>query len=314
MILRKLAASLTIAAAVLGGAVFTGWRLNAVETASEASYPPLGELLSVDGLQVHALVKGRGPDLVLIHGAGGNLRDFDLDLIERLTSKYRVIAFDRPGLGHSTAIANGQDIRAQARHLQAAADQIGVKNPIVLGHSFGGGVAMGWALNRPETTRALVILAGATMPFPGDVDRWYHLTGGPFSALLNPAITLLASPSRVQASLLSTFAPDPVAPGYATHIGAGLTTRRKTLAENGKQVLALKENLTAMSQGYANLTLPVEILHGSADTTVRPEVHAIPLSQILPNARVTLIEGAGHMPHHSHAQTVVEAIDRAALR
>ncbi|MGB3280691.1 MAG: alpha/beta hydrolase [Pseudorhodobacter sp.] len=314
MILRKLAASLTIAAAVLGGAVFTGWRLNAVETASEASYPPLGELLSVDGLQVHALVKGRGPDLVLIHGAGGNLRDFDLDLIERLTSKYRVIAFDRPGLGHSTAIANGQDIRAQARHLQAAADQIGVKNPIVLGHSFGGGVAMGWALNRPETTRALVILAGATMPFPGDVDRWYHLTGGPFSALLNPAITLLASPSRVQASLLSTFAPDPVAPGYATHIGAGLTTRRKTLAENGKQVLALKENLAAMSQGYANLTLPVEILHGSADTTVRPEVHAIPLSQILPNARVTLIEGAGHMPHHSHAQTVVEAIDRAALR
>jgi pimeloyl-ACP methyl ester carboxylesterase len=105
-----------------------------------------------------------------------------------------------------------------------------------------------------------------------------------------------------------------VAPGYAAHIGSGLTTRRKTLAENGKQVLALKKNLTTMSQGYANLTLPVEILHGSADTTVRPEVHAIPLSQILPNARVTLIEGAGHMPHHSHAQTVVEAIDRAALR
>jgi pimeloyl-ACP methyl ester carboxylesterase len=314
MISRKLAASLTIAAALLGGAAFTGWRLNAVETASEATYPPLGELLTVDGLQVHALVKGNGPDLVLIHGAGGNLRDFDLDLIERLTSKYRVIAFDRPGLGHSTAIANGQDIRAQARHLQAAADQIGIKNPIVLGHSFGGGVAMGWALNRPETTRALVILSGATMPFPGEVDRWYRLTGGPFSPLLNPAITLLANPARVQASLLATFAPDPVAPGYAAHIGAGLTTRRKTLSENGKQVLALKENLTAMSKAYSNLTLPVEILHGSADTTVRPEIHAIPLSQILPNARVTLIEGAGHMPHHSHAQTVINAIDRAALR
>lgn len=314
MILIKLVASLTLAAAFLGGAALAGWRVKTIEMASEAAYPPLGKLLSVDGLQVHALVKGSGSDLVLVHGAGGNLRDFDLDLIDRLTDKYRVIAFDRPGLGHSDAIANGSDICAQARHLQTAADQIGVKDPIVLGHSFGGGVAMGWALNRPESTRALVILAGATMPFPGDVDRWYHLTGGPLSPLLNPMITLLANPARIYASLLATFAPDPVAPGYAGHIGAGLTTRRKTLTENGRQVLAMKENLTSMSQGYPSLTLPVEILHGSADNTVRAEIHAVPLSQILPNAQVTIIEGAGHMPHHSHPQTVVEAINRAASR
>jgi pimeloyl-ACP methyl ester carboxylesterase len=313
MISRKLAISLTLAA-VVGTAALTGLRLNRVEAASEVAYPPLGDLLQVDGKQVHALVKGSGPDLVLLHGAGGNLRDFDLDLIDRLTPNYRVIAFDRPGLGLSDRIEDGTDMRAQARHLAKAADQLGVTNPIVLGHSFGGGVAMAWAINRPESTRALVIVAGATMPFPGEVDRWYHLTGGRFRAMINPAITLLASPARVRDSLISTFAPDPVPPGYADHIGAGLTTRRRALAENGAQVLALKQNLVAMSPSYSSLTLPVEILHGSQDTTVRPEIHGIPLSKTLPNAQFMMIDGAGHMPHHSHPQAVVDAIARAAQR
>lgn len=311
---RKLATSLTLAASLLGAFALAGWRLNAVEAASEATYPPLGDFLTVNGARVHYLVKGSGPDLVLLHGAGGNLRDFDLDLIDRLTPDYRVIAFDRPGLGLSDRVEHGTDMRRQARHLQRAADQLGVSNPIVLGHSFGGGIAMAWALNRPETTRALVIVSGATMPFPGEVDRWYHLTGGTFAPLVNPLITLLASPARVRSSLTSTFAPDPVASGYADHIGAGLTTRRKALAENGAQVLALKSNLIAMSRDYPGLTLPVEILHGSADTTVRPEIHGLPLSQTLPNARFTMIDGAGHMPHHSHPQAIVDAITRAAQR
>ena len=314
MIYRKLATSLTLAALLLGGAALTGWRLNAVEAASEAQYPALGKLITVDGKRLHVLVKGTGPDLVLLHGAGGNLRDFDLDLIDRLTPHYRVTAFDRPGLGLSDRIENGTDLPAQARHLAQAADQLGIRNPIVLGHSFGGGVAMAWALNRPDTTRALVIVAGATMPFPGAVARWYHLTGGSLSRLINPAITLLASPARVQASLDATFAPDPVAPGYASHIGAGLTTRRKALAEDAAQVLALKANLLTMSPSYPSLTLPVEILHGSADTTVRPEIHGLPLSKTLPNAHFTLIEGAGHMPHHSHPEAIVDAIARAARR
>jgi len=313
-----LVTSLTLAAAVTaalaGTAALAASRLNAVESASMAAYPPLGRFLTVNGKQVHVLVKGSGPDLVMIHGAGGNLRDFNLDLIDRLTPNYRVIAFDRPGLGYSDPIENGTDMRAQAQHLQAAADQLGVTTPIVLGHSFGGGVAMAWALNRPEATRALVIVAGATMPFPGDVDRWYHLTGGPFGPLINPVITLFATPARVRDSLAKTFAPDPVANGYATYIGAGLTTRSKTLAENGTQVLALKANTTAMSQLYPSLTLPVEILHGSADTTVRAEVHGIPLSKTLPNAHFIMIDGAGHMPHHGHPQLILDAITRAATR
>jgi pimeloyl-ACP methyl ester carboxylesterase len=236
-------------------------------------------------------------------------------MIDRLSDLYRVIAFDRPGLGYSEAMAEGgTDPRAQARHLQVAAAQLGVTDPIVLGHSYGGAVAMGWALTAPKPPRGLVIVSGATMPFPGDVDRWYHLTGGRFGWLINPILGAFAGPAQIDASLASTFAPKLVPAGYADHIGPGLTLRQKALRDNGRQVLALKAMLTEMSQSYAALDLPVEILHGDADTTVRLDIHARPLLATLPHAALTVIKGAGHMPHHTDMEQIVAAIDRVARR
>jgi pimeloyl-ACP methyl ester carboxylesterase len=62
------------------------------------------------------------------------------------------------------------------------------------------------------------------------------------------------------------------------------------------------------------LTLPVELIHGTADTSVPITIHSLPLSRLLPHAHLTVVEGAGHMPHHAHPQLVVDAIARAALR
>ncbi len=59
-------------------------------------FPPEGQILDVDGMQVHAVVMGAGPDLVLIHGASGNTRDMTFSLAPRLAERYRVIVFDRP--------------------------------------------------------------------------------------------------------------------------------------------------------------------------------------------------------------------------
>jgi pimeloyl-ACP methyl ester carboxylesterase len=310
MILYKLATSLLLFALLAGlAAALMLWRVRAIEAAANDAAPPIGQILTVGGAQVHALVQGTGPDLVLIHGAGGNLRDFTLGLMDELAKTHRVIAFDRPGLGWSDAIANGTDIAAQARHLRAAAAQLDVTTPIVLGHSFGGAVALAWASQAPDT-RGLVLVSGATMPFPGETAQWYHLTGGPLGPVINPFITLLATDSRVKSSLVDTFAPNPVPETYAARIGAGLTTRRKTLAQNGAQVLAMKENLITMLPGYPELTLPVEVLHGRTDTTVPPQIHAIPLSKILPNARLTLFSDTGHMLHHAHPGAVIDAVNR----
>ncbi|MDN5786607.1 alpha/beta fold hydrolase [Pseudorhodobacter sp.] len=316
MISRKLASSFLFAAAVAGSAFFVDKRADQREEAAEAAFPPMGQFVEVDGKRVHAVVMGQGRDVVLIHGAGGSTRDFTFHLARRLAEIYRVTVFDRPGMGYSDDLGEaGNDPAAQARQLQAAAHQLRVTHPIVLGHSYGGAVAMAWALDDPGYTDGLVIVSGATMPFPGDLALWYKVTGSPLgAALVSPLLTAFASKAQAETSIEQIFAPEVAPQGYADYIGVGLTLRRASLRINGAQVLSLKPHLIAMAPRYPSLEMPVEILHGTADTTVPPDIHAVPLSKILPHAHLTLIEGAGHMPHHTHENAVMDAIARIARR
>ncbi len=65
---------------------------------------------------------------------------------------------------------------------------------------------------------------------------------------------------------------------------------------------------------YPEILLPVEILHGTEDTTVYADIHAKPLAEMLPDAKLTILEGIGHMPHHVVPDEIVAAIERAAVR
>ncbi|MGO4907857.1 alpha/beta fold hydrolase [Pseudorhodobacter sp. W20_MBD10_FR17] len=315
MILNKLVASLILSTFALGGcAVLVDKRAVAREEQAEAAYPATGQFLTVNGARIHADVQGEGPDLVLIHGASGNTRDFTFDLVDRLKSDYRVITFDRPGMGWSDGLP-GTDLSplAQADALIAAANQLGAPHPIVLGHSYGGAVAMAWGLRAQP--KALVIVSGATMPFPGDLGLWYNVTSSPIGgATIVPLITAFAPQSQINSALDNIFTPQTAPTGYADYVGAGLTLRRRALMVNGRQVNNLKPHLQLMAPNYSNLILPVEIIHGDADTTVPIDIHAIPLSERLPNAHLTTLAGIGHMPHHTNPDAIVAAIHRAANR
>ena len=131
------------------------------EASSDAMNAPAAAT-PINGSKVHYEVKGTGPDLILIHGALGNLRDMTFDLRDKLTNRYRVIAFDRPGFGYSDPLPNGDaSLIGQALLLQKAAKEIGVTNPIVMGHSYGGAVAMSWAVHPDILPPADTGLCGA---------------------------------------------------------------------------------------------------------------------------------------------------------
>lgn len=310
MRLQRLATAFLISALALAGV--TQWRAAAREAAAQAAFPPSGDFVTVDGLRLHYEMAGSGPDVVMIHGASGNLRDLTYGLRDRLTDRYRVTVVDRPGLGHSDPLAD-TSLRAQARHISAALEQLGVRDPVVLGQSYGGAVALAWALEGGP--RALVLVGSPSLPWPGQLDPWYRLTSTAVGrALAVPLASAFVPEGYVRAATAGVFAPAPVPPGYEEHIGAPLILRRGTLATNTAQVNALREELVGMEPLYPGLTLPIELIHGSADTIVPLDIHSRPLSRLLPDATLTVIDGAGHMPHHSHAETVIRAIDRAALR
>lgn len=302
-------AGAAVALAAVGSGIAVSRRAASREAAAEAAFAPQGRILQVDGARVHALTMGQGPDVVLIHGAGGNLRDFSFGLMGRLAATHRVTAFDRPGLGWTGWVDGAEDPAVQARTLRAAAGQLGITRPVVLGHSYGGIVALAWAQQAPDRTAGVVSVAGVAMPWPGGLDNWYHITGSALGrALAVPVIAAFASPAQVAASVAATFAPDPVPPGYLDHIGAALTLRRASLRANGRQVLNLRPFVVEMAARYPALDVPIHAVHGTADRTVYHTIHAEPLSRTAPRVTVTLIDGAGHMPHHSHPQVVVDAV------
>ncbi|WP_135447043.1 alpha/beta fold hydrolase [Tabrizicola caldifontis] len=305
-----MAASLLIAALTIAGA--THWRASAREAAALAAYPPSGDFIPVEGRKLHYEMVGSGPDLVMIHGASGSLRDLTHALRDRLTDRFRVTVVDRPGLGHSDPL-DEVSLRAQARHIAAGLARLGVRNPVVLGQSYGGAVALAWALEGGP--RSLVLVGSPSLPWPGTLDPWYRVTATkPGRALAVPLASAFVPRAYIRSATADVFAPDPVPPGYEEHLGMPLILRRQSLAANAAQVNALRAELVGMQHRYRDLTLPVELIHGSADRIVPIDIHSRPLSRLLPDARLTVIKGAGHMPHHSHPETVITAIDRAALR
>ena len=307
MILQRLAASVLIA--VLGLAGVTHWRASAREAAAEAAFPASGQFVTVEGKRLHYEVKGEGPDLVLIHGASGSLRDLTFALRDQLTDRYRVIVVDRPGLGHSDAL-DDMSLRAQARFIKAGVAQLGVTEPVVLGQSYGGAVALAWALDGGP--KALVLVGSPSMPWPGQLDIWYRITDTTVGrALAIPLAAAFVPDSYVRSATEAVFAPDPVPPGYDSFLGTPLTLRRETLTANVAQVNALRAELVTMEPRYPTLTLPVELVHGTADTIVPLDIHSGPLSRLLPDATLTVLPAAGHMPHHAQADAVIAAIDRA---
>jgi pimeloyl-ACP methyl ester carboxylesterase len=317
---RKLLIFFALVAALV---VVVQWRAGVRESTANAAYPPDGQIVTIDGVDIHVIVEGTGPDLVLIHGASGNTRDLTFDFAKRLTDRYRVIIFDRPGLGWSTRPPaytgawnnRSEPPKVQAELLQKAADQIGVTNPLVMGHSYGGAVALAWGLLRPDETAGLILVAAASNPWPGDLGLLYNVNSSRLGgALFIPLITAFTPRSTLEQTIESIFEPQPAPDAYLDYVGAGLTLRRHSMRANAQQVNSLRPYIVEMAEEYPGLTLPVEIVHGDADTIVPLVVHSEPLSKLIATSNLTVLEGIGHMPHHVAPKPVVDAIDRTAAR
>lgn len=286
------------------------------DMASRSSTPPLGDFAQIEGKRVHYTDTGRGVPVVLLHGASGNLRDMTFELADRLDDRYRVLSFDRPGLGYSDKLHDrGESPQEQARHMARVLDELGIDRALVLGHSFGGSVAMAWALERPDQIAGVVSLSGATMPWPGGLGPWYSIASSRIGgATVVPLLVNTVDVSDADSIGARLFRPNALPDGYIDYIGVDLILRSEQIRTNARQINNLKRNLQAMSELYPGVSTPVEVVHGTADGTVPAAVHAQPMSDLLPNARLTLLPGVGHMPHHAATDDVVAAVDRVARR
>ncbi len=301
-------------------AAVTAWRADRREKQTEAAYPPEGQFVTVNGHHVHVVVrgaaKGTAPDVVLIHGASGSTRDMTFSLSGKLEKNYRVIVIDRPGLGYTPRLhRRGETLAEQAALLQGATGALGADKPIVVGQSYGGAVALAWAVHHPESLSALVTLSAASNPWTTPLSRYYKTTSswwGAFTAV--PLISAWVPERVVSQGVAEVFEPQDVPQGYAAYFGPGMTLRRNSMVANARQRANLLSQINAQVPLYKTISVPTEILHGDTDATVGLEIHSRPLSKQIPNSVLTVLPGIGHMPQHVAQDAVVAAVNRAAHR
>ncbi|MEI4470864.1 alpha/beta fold hydrolase [Frigidibacter sp. MR17.24] len=311
----ELALGLILAAAAL--ALATAWRARAREAAERRGHPPEGEFVTVEGVRIHVVVRGQGGpgvrDLVLIHGASGAARDYTFALAGQLAGPYRLFIPDRPGFGWSAPAPGREALADQAALVAGAVAALGAEAPVVLGHSYGGAVALAWGLAGGPA--ALVLLSAPSHPWKGGMPLFYRITSTWWGQRLAvPLVSAWVRKATLRDAVAEVFAPDAVPEGYARHFGPMLSATVGVLRLNARQRKALKAELKAMVALYPGLSLPVESLHGTADEIVWTSVHARPLAAAVPGARLVELEGVGHMPHHARPGAVIAAIDRAADR
>jgi pimeloyl-ACP methyl ester carboxylesterase len=295
-----------------------GAAITAIGTARiEAAHPASGRLIEVTGGRLHVLELGAASVLdrwpvVLVHGASGNLEDMHLTLGSRLAANRRVTLVDRPGHGWSDRPGGAADASParQAALIAQALDRIGLKRFILLGHSLGGAVATAFALAHPDRLAGLVLVAPVTHPWPGGL-AWYNavLSTPIVGPLFADTMALPFGTWLIEGGAISVFAPQPVPRDYVRRAAIRLLLRPSESIANAQDVAAVKSFVAAQVPRYREIATPTVILAGTADDTVSSQIHAHALAAILPNARLVVLDGAGHMPHHTHTDAVVAAID-----
>ncbi len=302
---------IVVAFAALAGITLAGtWAI-------ERANPPSGRFVDVDGGRLHIVELGAGtaPPVVLLHGASGNLGDMWLALGERLAPRYRVILVDRPGHGWSERPGGAADASpsAQAELIHDALAVLGIKRPIMLGHSWSGALATAYSLHFPDEMSGLVLLAPVTHPWPGGIGWINDVVALPvIGALIARTLILPAGYFMLKPGVAAVFRPDTPPPDYGARTALAMLLRPREFMANAQDLSGLKEFVRAQAPRYGALKMPVAIIAGDKDPVVRTDVHSRAIARQVPQATLTVLPGVGHMVHHVAPDSVIQAVDEVA--
>lgn len=306
---------LVTAAATLAGALAIAGLANSLSARrAERRNPPAGRFLEVDGVRLHYVALGDGPPLVLLHGNGSMIEDFaSSGLLQGAARQHRVIAFDRPGFGHSTRPRDRVwSAGAQADLLHAALSRLGVTQALVLGHSWGASVATALAMRHPQSVSGLVLVSGYYFPtFRPDM----ALLSGPAVPVLGDLVRHTVAPvlTRFLWPLLlrKIFAPAPVPPKFG-RFPKEMAVRPSQLRAAAAESALLGPVAASAVNRYAELEMPVVVVAGTGDRLIDPEAQAQRLHREIAGSSLRLVSGAGHMVHQTHTGAVLSAIEEVS--
>lgn len=233
-------------------------------------------LVQVGGLETFYTLEGSGAPVVLLHGWGTSSQNLAA-VAGWLTPRFRVLAVDLPGFGWSEAPPAAWGSGEYAAHVRQLLDRLGVGPAAVLGHSFGGRVAIQLAAGTPERVGRLVLVASAGIRPPRSW-RYYQRVG---VAKLLKGLAALPVLGRGVQPLVARWA---ARAGSRDYRAAG--RMRPTL------VRLVNEDLAPL---LPQIQAPTLLLWGDQDQEVG-RAAVLQMAGAIRSARLLVLEGAGHFP------------------
>jgi pimeloyl-ACP methyl ester carboxylesterase len=266
--------------------------------------------LTIHGHERAFVMTGEGPVLLLLHGLGCNHTTWG-PVIEDLSRHFTVIAPDLLGHGVSAKPRADYSVGGYANGMRDLLTVLNIDKVTVVGHSFGGGVAMQFAYQFPERTERMILVA------PGGL--------GPEVSPMIRAVTLPGFHQLMGAATL---------PGVR-HVGkAGLRALQRTgltaardLAEVAEIYESFKDPharaairhvvravvdtkgqiVTMVDRAYLTQAMPMLVVWGTDDIVI-PATHAENVARIAPGAVVEVLPNSGHFPHKDHPDRFVKIV------
>jgi pimeloyl-ACP methyl ester carboxylesterase len=281
---------------------------------AEHDNPPAGHFLEVNGVWLHYVERGSGEPLVLLHGNGSMIQDFESSgLIDLAARDYRVIVFDRPGFGHSDRPRNiVWTPDAQAELIKHALARLGVSNAIVLGHSWGASVAVALALKYPGLVRGLVLASGYFYPtVRPDVVAMaapaLPLIGDILSHTLSPLVSRAMWPLMIA----KIFGPRSM-PRKFEAFPKEMALRPSQIRASAAESALMIPDTFHLRNKYTDLKMPVVIIAGEQDRLVDIDAQSARLHSGVSQSRFHRVPGTGHMIHQTATHQVMSAISEVA--
>ena len=283
--------------------------------------PPEGRFVEVNGHRLHyvdsadAAPEDRDkPAVLLIHGLGGQLRNFTHTLDAKLRDGFRVVALDRPGAGQSERRqGSDQTLPAQAADVVGFMQAIGLQRPLLVGHSLGGAISLAVGLDHPDQVAGLVLVAPLTMAIdePPPVFKPIMIES---EWRRRATAWTLATPMGIRngpAGLAAVFHPETPSPDFGTRGGGLIGLRPQNFLNTSRDLVALRDALPRQQARYGDLTIPVALIHGTDDAITPYETQALAFAHRT-GARLETIEGAGHMLPVTRADDVARFVAECA--
>ncbi len=262
-----------------------------------------GRLLDVDGVRTFVHRSGRGEPLVLVHGLLVSHWIWR-PVAKPLSGEAEVIAFDLPGHGEAdrpSPHAFDYTPLGLAHYCDRVLELLGISGATVVGHSFGGAVALALAALHPERVRALLAVDAVALPFRLPLSGQLVLSPGIGETLFKRVY----SRGQMAAHFESAFTDR----SLASDLYVDYYWERLNRPGGRDATYAMIRAMAGLdlSPLLGEIRAPTAVLFGERDRIV-PPAHAERLAALIPGARAEVLAGCGHSPAEEMPERFIEAV------